>query len=76
MFKLHVRTYELDDQNKFVPVLEHVFFGKTKAEAEHTASSHEKTDTFFKSCGAGAIGKRAKVWRGIKCWAEWWWEKT
>lgn len=74
MFKLHVRTYEIVD-GKSVPVLEHIFFGKTKAEAEHNASSHEKSDSFFRSCGAGAIGKKTSVWHGIKCRAEYWWSK-
>lgn len=75
MFELHVRTYEVDEGGKSKAVLEHVFFGATKKEAEHYARSHEKTDLFFRACGAGAIGQRKKMWRGINCWAEYWWVK-
>jgi hypothetical protein len=79
LWKLHVRTYEIDDDGNSRAVVEHIFFGKTKAEAERYAAAHEKTDVFFKHCGAGALALiegRTKLWRGIKCWAEWWWEEA
>jgi hypothetical protein len=78
MFELHVRTYEVDDEGKSTAVLEHVFFGETKAEAVGYAHSHEKSDSFFKTCGANAIGvgKKYRVWHGIKCWAEFWWTES
>jgi len=76
MWVLHVLTYELDDDDRPAPVVEHLFYGKTKAEAEHVAESHRKTDSFwktdsfFKGCGSA----REKNWRGIACYSDTWWE--
>lgn len=69
---LHVRTYELDEHGRPEPVLEHLFFGRTKQQAEHYAASHSQTDKFFSGCGA----ERVTTWRGINCYSEWWWERV
>jgi hypothetical protein len=68
MHALHVRTYELDG-DKWVPVVEHVFYGKTQQRAREIASSHAKTDTFYRNCG-----DQPTNWRGIECYSEAWWE--
>ncbi len=73
MWALHVLTYEIDDDDgRSVPTVEHTFFGKTQAEAEHVASSHRKTDSFFRGCGTA----RERTWHGIRCYSESWWEQT
>ena len=32
------------------PVVRHIFFGRTRKEAEHYHESHLKTDSFMRSC--------------------------
>ena len=51
-----VDTYEDDDY----PVVRHVFYGMTEAEARGYITSHQKTDKFFAACDKGSMGK-------IKC---------
>jgi len=50
MVKLHVRTFELQD-GKWVPVLDHTFFGITQADALQYSESHSKTDSFYRDSG-------------------------
>ncbi len=71
MWEFHVLTYEIDDDGQPAPTVEHVFFGKTKAEAEHVASSHRKSDSFFRGCGTN----RERTWHGIRCYSDSWWER-
>lgn len=71
MWKLHVRTYEIDDEGNESPVVEHIFFGETQAEAEHYERSHRKTDSFLRGCGDGE-----RTWRGIRCYSQSWWTRT
>lgn len=77
MHKLHIRTYEVDDKGKATPVLEHVFYGRTKAQAIHYARSHGKSDSFFKTCGLPTLrtATTARVWHGITCYSELWWSR-
>lgn len=62
MFKLWVRTYEIQE-GKEVLVLEHSFFGKTSEEALHYSDSHAKTDSFYNQTG-GAFAARESHMRG------------
>lgn len=75
MWALHVRTYELGDNNEWVPTLEHVFFGKTKEEALHVSLSHSRADRFYYGCGFSKE-RRPAHWRGITCYSEEWWERA
>ena len=72
MWKLHVKTYEIDDEGQAMPVVEHIFYGQTRAEAEHYERSHRKADSFLRGCG----GDSETNWRGIRCYSESWWSKT
>lgn len=73
MWALHVRTYELGEDNNWRAVLEHIFFGETKEEALHNSLSHSKSDRFYYGCGF-AKERRPANWRGITCYSEEWWE--
>lgn len=53
MWKLNVKTFERQN-NKWVLVLEHTFFGKTRAEAFHYSASHAETDSFYRQSGSDA----------------------
>jgi hypothetical protein len=55
---LHVLIYE---EGNSVPVVEHVFRGRTRARAQGYFDSHLETDEFLRDCMA------AGRWRKIKC---------
>ena len=38
------------------PVVRHIFYGKTEAEARGYMNSHKKTDKFFAACFKGKMG--------------------
>lgn len=46
LWALHVKVFE----NESYPVVEHIFRGKTKKEAEGYFRSHMKTDSFLRDC--------------------------
>jgi hypothetical protein len=46
MLRLQIDTYEGDDET---PVISHVFYGATKAEAEAVVKAHMGTDSFFRA---------------------------
>ena len=54
MFRILITTYELLDK-EYVPVLSHIFYGKTLDEAYHRAGSHLITDYFFSSSFVGEM---------------------
>lgn len=58
MKQLIVRSYEKQG-HRLVLVLEHTFFGKTKAEALHYSASHSKTDDFYRETGGHIAAKHA-----------------
>ena len=51
------------------PVVEHVFYGRTRAEAERYYGSHLETDEFLRDCV-----ERGR-WRQVDCWAELEWTR-
>lgn len=64
---LHVNIFEKDVGVGY-PVVAHVFYGLTKAEAEGYFKSHCKTDVFLRDC----VNK--KRWDGVDCYATVGWE--
>lgn len=64
---LRVKTWEIDRNGNATLVLEHIFYGRTQQEAEGYATSHAKTDSFFRGCTT------ENRWDGVTCYsrAEW-----
>lgn len=65
MWVLHVKIYEQEPY----PIVEHVFRGRTKREAEGYYRSHLKTDDFLRGCVV-----RGKF-RDLDCRAEAYWAR-
>ena len=55
------RIYEPEGAGFEYPVVEHRFYGKTRAEAVHYYEAHRKTDVFLRDCD-----DRGK-WRQVTC---------
>jgi hypothetical protein len=68
MWALHVKIYESEVGDAY-PVVEHVFRGKTKAEAQGYYESHLKTDTFLRNC------VEKSRWRDVNCYAVAYWAR-
>ena len=59
---LRVRIYEFQpDLNKWDVVLDHIFFGKTRAEAKGRAEAHRNVDSFYRAALAKEPHKGAKL---------------
>ncbi len=65
---LHVRIFERQN-NTWVPVLDHIFYGRTQDEAVRISEAHSKTDSFYRGCVT------QNRWENVTCRAESWWEK-
>ena len=50
------------------PVVEHVFYGRTKAECEKYYQAHMKSDRFMRSC------VQNNRFNSVNCWSEIEWE--
>lgn len=57
MWALRVKTYENQTSGQ-VLVLEHVFLGKTRAEAFHYSESHSQADAFYTESGGAQAAYR------------------
>ena len=57
------RIYESEVGDAY-PVVEHVFYGRTRDEAVHYFHSHMKTDSFLRGC------ETKGRWDGVKCRTE------
>lgn len=66
---LHVRIYERSVGPDY-PVVEHIFYGRTKREAEGYRAAHLTTDSFFRCC------VQRQRFERIDCWAESFWEQV
>lgn len=69
LWALHVRIYESEVGPSY-PVVEHVFYGKTKDEAQGYCRAHLGTDTFFRGC------VEDNKFDGIDCWHDSYWERV
>lgn len=69
LHKLVVNIYEPRGAGLDYPVVQHVFFGRTKAEADGYYRSHLKTDSFLRGC----VTRRR--WERVECEAELHWER-
>jgi hypothetical protein len=57
-------------ESQTYPVVQHVFYGRTQAEAQGYYESHLKTDEFLRGCV-----ERGR-WRQVGCRAEMRWEQV
>ncbi len=65
MWSLHIKIYE----SETYPIMEHVFRGRTKKEANGYYESHLKTDAFLRGC------VKSGRWENVDCHAEARWER-
>lgn len=61
-------TYELD-AGRWVPVVKHEFYGRTREEAIGVMQAHERTDSFLRAC-VGAPPGTSSRFDGITCRTE------
>lgn len=68
LWELHVQIFESEIGDAYA-VVEHVFKGRTKTEAQGYFESHLETDTFLRNC----VQKRR--WRDVDCYAVAYWTR-
>ena len=61
MWRIVHQTFEESVGDSY-PVLEHIFYGKTRKEALRYYQSHLKSDEFFRDC------ELRKKWNNVRCY--------
>ena len=52
---LYITTYEISEENEYMPILSHIFWGKDIKQALNYAKSHLVTDAFFNGSFIGEL---------------------